>query len=408
MAQSGLFKESGESDLVNDDFVELCVLIVRLESWVMMRRSLGILIWILLPCMAGSIGFGIASGFIKRQWAIHVESVPIVEFPARIDLGEHEEGEVVNAYFSITNRGKGELTIDQIRTSCSCLGLEKEVDGKFVRVESLRLKAKEAADLTLRISVRGPAGLSSWNRFWFHTNDVTCPEGMIEVFISRVKGGIKSTPVSIVFGNVCIGEKPRQVVNIFDSAPRSRKLNRVISSNPRRVTLRSLPLDTGSDKHEDSSLGTLLARVEILLSTKESGRIDESLHVYLDDDDQTFHAISVTGQISDIVESMPSTLVLPRSSNQSPLYSGNCLCRAIKGEPLTITIEFVPPNFKVVLIPIEGSPHMRLVRIEYLCPPRKESLSHLPHLSAVRLHAKVGNQNKRFEIPVIVRSERSL
>lgn len=160
----------------------------------MVRCMPQLMIWLLLPILVGIAAFGFESGIINRQWTILMRSVPVVEFPAVIDLGEHEQGEVVNSRFTIANRGKGELVIDQIRTTCACAGLEREVDGTFVRVESLRLGPREEAELMLRISVRGPAGAPSRNRIVFRTNDSSRPEGAIEAVIPKVTGGLGVAP----------------------------------------------------------------------------------------------------------------------------------------------------------------------------------------------------------------------
>jgi hypothetical protein len=55
---------------------------------------------------------------------------PVAELPEVIDLGAREIGDVVVVPFSIANRGGEELVIDDIRTSCSCSGIEREIEGK--------------------------------------------------------------------------------------------------------------------------------------------------------------------------------------------------------------------------------------------------------------------------------------
>jgi hypothetical protein len=62
-----------------------------------------------------------------------------VEYPEFVDLGSCAQGELATGRFLVKNVGRGELTVEEFRTSCSCAGVEREVDGKFYRVQSLRL-----------------------------------------------------------------------------------------------------------------------------------------------------------------------------------------------------------------------------------------------------------------------------
>ncbi len=371
-----------------------------------MVRFIGarITIWLLIPVLVGLAAFLFASGIVSSQWAIWLRSVPVVEFPAVIDLGQHEQGEVVNSRFVIANRGRGELVIDRIRSTCACAGLEREVNGKFVRLETLRLGPREEAELIMRISVRGPAGASIRNLVVFRTNDQRRPEGVIEAVISKVTGGINTTPMSVVFGSVARGDEVRQIVDIFDGAAQPRTISRIESSNPRLATVRLLPQEKDAGKKEKSSLGILLARVEIIINTKEPARIDESLLVYLTGEERAFCRTQITGRIANIVEAMPPSLVLPQHSEQRLLNSGCCLCRSTKGRPLTLAVDFVPPSFKVDVSPVEGSPHMQLVRIEYV-PYSREKLSTESSRPIVRLRATLGDKVTLLEIPVIIRTE---
>src|SRR5581483_1382420 len=96
-----------------------------------------IVYWIILPLL-----------LLVVSLAVHLIATrcrgsrdPIIEVPLSVDLGERERGEIAVGRFSIFNRGGKELIIDQIRTSCACSGLERETNGQFARIDSLRLSA---------------------------------------------------------------------------------------------------------------------------------------------------------------------------------------------------------------------------------------------------------------------------
>src|SRR5262245_39171196 len=98
-----------------------------------------------------------ASAVVAGWWAVFgFEKVigPLIELPDTISIGNREMGDIVVVPFSIGNRGDQELVVDQVHTSCSCTGMEQQKDGKFYRVEAMRLRPGERADLVMRVSVR--------------------------------------------------------------------------------------------------------------------------------------------------------------------------------------------------------------------------------------------------------------
>jgi hypothetical protein len=167
---------------------------------------------------------------------------PVVELPGVIDLGKREIGDVVVVPFSIANRGGEKLVIDDIRTSCSCSGIEREIDGKFFRIECLNLGAGERAALVIRAAVRGvPAGNALHIVVHFRTNDPTTPAAQVEAVVGRVLAGVNSSPRSVSLGTVAVNDKVRRLVVIRDTATPPRTIQELISSMPDRVTARLLP-----------------------------------------------------------------------------------------------------------------------------------------------------------------------
>lgn len=112
-------------------------------------RHLKVLLWIAVPLLLGTATYAIRSVDFKRQWAIWMASKPVIEFPAFIDLGEQEHRQIAFARFTIANRGGSELIIDDVRTNCACSGLEREEEGKYVRLSAMRLGSGEQADVVI-------------------------------------------------------------------------------------------------------------------------------------------------------------------------------------------------------------------------------------------------------------------
>src|SRR5205085_2712416 len=148
-------------------------------------------------------------------------STPVMECPQLLELGERELGEVALSRFTIANIGGGDLIIDQVQTNCSCTGLEREVDGKLERVESLHLRRGERADLDIRVSVQGYPGKPSQNVVRFRCNDPERPISEIKVLVSRVNAAVTTVPTSVVFGNQPLGRESIQQLDVFDCTTES-------------------------------------------------------------------------------------------------------------------------------------------------------------------------------------------
>src|SRR5260370_37370564 len=137
-----------------------------------------------IPVAAAVLTFGIRVA--SDRWIL----CPVLDYPATIDLGGRERGDIATGRFTVTNKGRGGLLLDQFATSCSCAGVEREVDGKFRRVGSVYVPAGEQLDLAVRVAVGAPAGESQNVQVWFETNDPSQPTGKMDVTVARVKGGV--------------------------------------------------------------------------------------------------------------------------------------------------------------------------------------------------------------------------
>ena len=115
-------------------------------------------------------------------------------------------GASVTAHFAIHNEGDRELIVDQFTTSCSCAGVEREEEGKPVRVESLNVAGGAIAELFVRIAVNGAIGDNQFLQVFFHSNDPARPMGQVDIIIEQVTGGIFPSPRSARLWDSARGE----------------------------------------------------------------------------------------------------------------------------------------------------------------------------------------------------------
>jgi hypothetical protein len=190
----------------------------------------------------GVVWIGLAVSFVR--FALAKGGPPLVEMPAILDLGNRELGETVVVPFAIANRGGEMLVIDNVRTSCSCTGIERQEDGKFLTVERLEVNPGESAKLVMRVAIRGvPAGAATRVVVFCRTNDPTTPEARIEAVVTRVSAGVHATPKALAFGMVGVNEVIRKVIVIHDTATPPRVVDHVSTTMPGRVAAQLLPTE---------------------------------------------------------------------------------------------------------------------------------------------------------------------
>jgi hypothetical protein len=318
-----------------------------------------------------------------------------------IDMGEHEVGQVAVAHFIVANRGGRDLIVDQIRSSCVCAGLEIEEDGKFLSVESLRLKAGQETKLALRISVRGQPGTAMRVTVGFHTNDPDCPEAALQAVVPRVTGGIDVSPTTVIFGTVAAGANAREVLEIRDAASTPRAITKVASTSPDVFTARLLPATDESGVKPQGTSGVLIGRVEVMLRPRISGPVDGAVLIYVNDDKRLPHSVPVTGRIAALVEVTPSELVLPRASASGPVYFGKCICRTFTGKPLTLSVDAAPRDISVKTSVAPWVPGSSVIQIEWK-PQSHNGQEALCH-KVLRFRARVGDEETTFSITVTCR-----
>src|SRR5580704_9136439 len=88
------------------------------------------LVVVVLPLIAGG-------GAYWYQTTQPFDRAPILEVPETVDVGECEPGKVVTANFTLGNRGRGLLHLEDFTTNCGCTVVEQELDGGQFGVSSV-------------------------------------------------------------------------------------------------------------------------------------------------------------------------------------------------------------------------------------------------------------------------------
>jgi hypothetical protein len=199
------------------------------------RRTIAFLVSLSVVSAALTVG-------ARSAWDRWGRRDPVVEYERSIDLGERNWGETAVGRFTVRNRGRADLTVEQLQTSCSCAGVERESDGKFYRLESARIPPGGQLDLVIRVAVGARLGTSQFVYVFFKTNDPTQPVGNLEACVSRVRGGAYPEPAAVVFGTLPLGRPACQVIDLYDGGVPGRRIDTVRSLHPARFTVRLLPI----------------------------------------------------------------------------------------------------------------------------------------------------------------------
>lgn len=336
---------------------------------------------------------------------LSVENTPRgsqIEYPEEIDLGTRELGELATARFTIANRGQAELVVNNVRTSCSCTGMERERDGEFDRVHEIRLQPGERVELAMRVSVRGvPAESRAVNTVYFSTNDPNRPECEIRTVIGRVKSGVFLTPDTIVIGTVPVGGTIRRIVEVRDDALEPRAIAKISTGGSDRITVRRLELPTLDPSSGTIPQGRVIGRFEVAVDTGRPGDIDELVTVQIPGREQTPDTLRVIGRVAESIEVTPATVILPRHSSDGSINSARCLCRTIDGRAMDLRVEESPPGIEVKVLK-SGESGTSFVDIQY-DPKRVGTASFITR--TIRLKAMVDQTEKALEIAVVLQSK---
>jgi hypothetical protein len=351
------------------------------------KKSAGLLFFGIGLILAWTIPQGVGRLY-ERAFA------PKLVCPDRIDMGAGEIGKVCHAQFSMANRGRSELVLDQIRTNCGCSGLERERDGVYERVESIRLAPGEHVRLAIRALVQGKPGGVMHNVVYLRTNDPLHLEFKIDACVSKINGGVISDPATLIIGTVPVGSKQVSTVDVLDFSEIAREVERIECTHPERVTARLLP-PRKPVADRTANAARAIAAIEVFVHTEKPGPLDGEILIHLKGEQRPPDSLPINGWVRDIVEIAPSELALPRRQLKGILLHTRAICWCSPETALDLEILDAPPQLKVVVTPDTRLKWQKTIEVAIA-----DAHSITMGTFEIRIRATAGNNTTTITIPV--------
>jgi hypothetical protein len=145
--------------------------------------------------------------------------------------------------------------------------------------------------------------------------------------------------------------------------------------------------------------GSPIARLRIVLNSKQAGQITGAIRVSLDGPSREPDVIPVSANIVGRVEVMPSTMLLPLATGSGELLCrGMCRCTA-GGKPFALTVEDCPRGLTATVLPGAYATAIRVaveLKPETIPPGTTQ-------MRTIKLQAVVEGQSISVAIPVLCR-----
>ncbi len=366
----------------------------------MIKKSAKIFLLSLVPLIAAAMTMG-----GRSAWDRWHGSIPRLGCPRTLDLGERERGEIAIGRFQIQNLGRGTLTANDFSTSCSCAGVEREVDGRLLYVKSIHLLPGEKCDLLVRVGINARPGDEQLVHVFFATNDPDHPRWRMDVIISRVGGGYIAEPSAVVFGTFPPGKRPFRIINLYDNGKSGRTVEEVRCTHPKHFSAVLLPLSEEDKPQVELSLGKHFARIKVTAHSELPGPIDGEIQISLKDEKHAALPIPVLGEVVSLAEPRPSMVVLPRYVGNQSVRKGEVLIFNRHEKPIEVAVISLPPEITAELRNIPGHPDQRWLNIEWH-PDAKQKQKPMSEVRIrLRVHSESGETD--LEVPVFLTEGRS-
>jgi len=297
-----------------------------------------------IPLVAAAFTIG-----VRMAASRPLERPPTLACLEHIDLGERERGEIVECFFHIGNAGHRPLKLAEFHTSCSCAGVERVVDGRFVSVGSIELQPDEETQLVARVSIGAQYGESQSVQVFFKTNDPTRPVHLIQVLVPRVRGGVYAHPKAIIFGAIPVGAQPKTTIEPYDCGVRGRKVATVSSTHPKQFSARLLPLDEYEVPKSHPTAGRMIGRLEVTVLAGQRGPLDGDVEVQVANEKRPPDRIRVLGDTVGVLDCWPRQLIVSRNFGETRDLVGEVLLMSRDGKPIEVVVESVPSGMTAVV-----------------------------------------------------------
>ena len=232
-----------------------------------------------------------------------------IEYPKSIDLGHRYRGEILTIPFEVFNTGDDDLELSDFSTSCSCIRVEKEIDGKNIVAQRVIIPGRSKDTLKLRLSVTASPGRPEQHLCSFATNDPRVTRAEIMMTIPQIFG-IAFTPSPILFNNVLADQHHTRELSIRNIGNSKTEIVSVQSS---RFDLLSVEaVGTPPNSTDLNSLGTDLGTYRITLAPQPPGQFRAEIRITVRTDTKTqIHTVPVYGTVVAFFVAAPNSMRLP-------------------------------------------------------------------------------------------------
>ena len=354
-------------------------------------------ITLLLFCIAAIIGlpfFYYFNYFFKYT--------PKISYPAEILYETREIGDVITRKFFIQNQGFSELVINDIRSNCSCTGLETREGSEFFRASEIRIKGGQKSEVQLRVSVRGaPPESRLINKIYFKTNDPVHSEGQINIIVNRVTAGVYSVPETLVINSVVSDKKIIKTIEIMDDAIKPRSIEGISISDNKKLTV-SLFKNSGEIITAPNKGASTIGQIVVTNDASSPGPINATIKISISGRENKENYVRVIGNIDSYFEISPKALILPRQSPTGPVYRTRCICRNNENSPIEAAVKKLP---KGITAHFPNSHKGKIIPIEFIMDPKSyKTGTGLTHT----IELEIKSESKRESIFVQIFTESAI
>lgn len=320
-----------------------------------------------------ALGFAVAGALFVGTWAlvrpmrlVAPEDSRRLSIPSLVDLGALYNDSVKVVKVEIANQGRSAVTLDDFRASCSCMSVYLRDSSAKVAVGKLVLSPGASSTVLVDIRVAGDPGSAQAVFLWFR--DVETRYTYSVPIAYKPVASLYAVPKSVFFGDVPIGERVTQRVELRSSTRSEKVPVKAVVPEARSVTARIGAASVAqTEQFESANPGQHL--VGYLDVTLEAGTGAASVRetVLISKAGTARAEIPVSAEIVTGHTLIPSRVILPRRSSAGLLYSARIICLSRFSDDFKVKLGLVTgPLRAVVEQPSEAQPDRAFVRVEYV------------------------------------------
>jgi hypothetical protein len=323
---------------------------------------------------------------------------PVARCPEVVELGEASFGDTVTAAFTVGNDGYGPLTLYNVRTGCSCIGLERRIGAGYEAINRLTLAPGENADLAMRFKAVGTPGKPMAVGVQFSTDDPDHSEVAVRVVVAHLRSGLTTVPPNLVFPDIHVGTPYIRRVEVRDANAPPRSMKRVDTVGVPGLECKFVPVDPSRGAADWTDDGVLVGHLDIIVRQDRHGHFSGVIELEAGGDGPAHVThVLVVGQAEHLMRLAPSAVTLPLQSGTGLRWTTTCLCRVPDADGVVKLTASAPDALDVRATPgAEGGPG----RIEITV--REEFRNSGPQSYQVSLRAEDGKRAIEAVLPVDV------